>query len=466
MASERPTGKAVLAVLLQAGFYLLGWGLVAGLLYLPVAEVVYDDIFSLGGIGAVAVALSLGWALLPPRSRWEAPGILLDPAAEPALFEHLRDLGGQAGLQVPAEIYLLNDANAFIGSRRVWGRRRRIMGLGLPLMKVLTVGELRAVIAHEYGHEHRGDLTLGPWVHGTRRAMGAALEKMDDDGVGLHLFFHWYARLYMRLSYEVSRVQELHADELAGQFCGRQDACSALHATDRAGSVWWAYWHHEIVPVLQRGYRPPLLDGFTTYLESEPVRKRLDELQAAAEPAGEYDSHPSLPERKAALQVAPDHGPGDARPAVELLESVDRSEAALLTSLLTSGSLEPIEWTQVGSRVWLPFWRDLLQPYFSSLARLDPSDLGTVRFSAWVDRLRPQGPNMMSPDAAARRVRELLSMWLCLKLADRGFECVCSPGDPVRMVRQEQTIEPFAVLIELEKGTLSAAAWRETWAAV
>ncbi|MCP4805827.1 MAG: M48 family metalloprotease [Proteobacteria bacterium] len=221
VASERPNGTAALAVLLQAGSYLLGWSLVLILVGLPIAEIRYDDIFSLGGIGAGVVGLSLAWALLPPRNKWEAPGILLEPASEPELFAQIAELGQRAGLKVPAEVYLLNDANAFIGNRRVWGRKRRIMGIGLPLMKVLTVGELRAVIAHEFGHEHRGDLRLGPWVYGTRRAMASALEKMDDNGVGLHLFFNWYARLYMRLSYEVSRAQELHADALAGEFCGR-----------------------------------------------------------------------------------------------------------------------------------------------------------------------------------------------------------------------------------------------------
>lgn len=460
------TGKAALAVLLQAGFYLLGWGLVAALLGVPAAEIHYGSTITLGGIGAGVVALSLGWALLPPRQKWEPPGLLLERAQEPELFRHIQEIAFKVGLNVPREVYLLADANAFIGHRRVWGRKRRILGLGLPLMQVLTVAQLRAVLAHEFGHEHRGDLRLGPWVYGTRRAMASALEKMDDDGVGLHLFFNWYARAYMRLSYEVSRAQEIHADALAGELCGRSDTTSALRETDRAGSVWWSYWHQELVPVLQRGHRPPWMDGFTAYLQAPNIRKRLDEMQSQARSSGEYDSHPTLSERTAALQVWPPGGPSDDRPATALLTSAERSENALLMSMLTSGTAHPIAWEDVGAQIWVPVWREQLSPYRSELSRLDPATLPRLDLGRWAGVLRPTGPNFMSPEAERRRARELLSMWLALVLVDRGFACSCAPGEPVRMTRGDTQVEPFEVLLRLERGELTAAVWADEMAAI
>lgn len=47
---------------------------------------------------------------------------------------------------------------------------KRVMGLGLPLLNALTVSELRAVLAHEFGHFVGGDTSLGKWIHKTRSA--------------------------------------------------------------------------------------------------------------------------------------------------------------------------------------------------------------------------------------------------------------------------------------------------------
>ena len=51
---------------------------------------------------------------------------------------------------------------------------RRVMGLGLSLMQILTVSELRAVVAHEFGHFHGGDVAIGPWIHKTSAARSCA----------------------------------------------------------------------------------------------------------------------------------------------------------------------------------------------------------------------------------------------------------------------------------------------------
>jgi len=68
---------------------------------------------------------------------------------------------------MPAEVYLIAEANAWVIDRGgIMGcGSRRVMGLGLPLLQVLSVYQLRAVLAHEFGHFHGGDTKLGPWVY-------------------------------------------------------------------------------------------------------------------------------------------------------------------------------------------------------------------------------------------------------------------------------------------------------------
>ena len=79
---------------------------------------------------------------------------------------------------MPTEVYLVADVNAFVTTRGgfMGFGSRRVMGLGLPLLQTLGVRELRAVLAHEFGHYHGGDTKLGPWIYKTRAAIGRTLQ--------------------------------------------------------------------------------------------------------------------------------------------------------------------------------------------------------------------------------------------------------------------------------------------------
>ena len=59
---------------------------------------------------------------------------------------------------------------------------RRVMGVGLPLLDLLTVPQFRAVLAHEFGHFVGGDTRLGPWIYKTRAAIGRTTDTMGVRG--------------------------------------------------------------------------------------------------------------------------------------------------------------------------------------------------------------------------------------------------------------------------------------------
>ena len=440
--------KAALVVLVQVGFYLLGWGVVVAALGVGALEL-WADRLTLGGIVSALFGLWFAWALLPPWDRWQDPGPRLEPSEHPELFALLGDLAAEAGLRPPHDVYLVQDVNAFIGARRKGPRRRRYMGIGLPLFQVLTVGELRAVIAHEYGHEHRGDLRLGPWIHGSRRAIASSLAKMDDDGVGLHLFFNWYGRMYVRLSQEISREQELHADALSAELAGAGPARRALRRTEETGPLWLGYWHQELLPVLNRGLRPPIFEGFARYREAPAVREHVERVAAAApEEADPYDSHPTLAEREAALAGAPERAPapGDEARASVLLEG---AESLYLDHIAVEGArFEDMAWEAIGERYWLPRWREELAPHRGALQglTLEAFPAAVQDVEGWVSRLRGDGPRLLSAEASRRRARGLLATWLAVHLADRGWRIVTLPGGPVRAVGEEREVAPFKLV--------------------
>jgi Zn-dependent protease with chaperone function len=120
----------------------------------------------------------------------------------------------------PEDVYLLADVNAFVthrGGMMGFGSRR-VMGIGLPLIKGLSPAELRSVIAHEFGHYVSGDVALGPWIHKTRAAIGRTLHHLGHNWL-LTTVFAWYARMFMRMTTQISREQSLwltHPRRVAG----------------------------------------------------------------------------------------------------------------------------------------------------------------------------------------------------------------------------------------------------------
>ena len=128
-------------------------------------------------VAGVIVAGALLWSLLPRREKFEAPGLLLQRTEHPKLFAQLDEISAALNEELPQEVYLIGNVNAFVANRGGtlgWGSKR-IMAIGLPLFSVLTVSEFRAVLAHEFAHYYGGDTKLGPWVYKAQRAMGRTL---------------------------------------------------------------------------------------------------------------------------------------------------------------------------------------------------------------------------------------------------------------------------------------------------
>ncbi|MEO8285541.1 MAG: hypothetical protein ABI670_03785 [Chloroflexota bacterium] len=107
--------RAALALGLMLGFYLLAIAIALGLLLLVYAEWQVTGIinariaiFSLLGTGA------LMWSIIPRREKFVAPGARLDEKAQPQLFQTIRGIAGSTGQEMPAEVYLIPDVNAWV----------------------------------------------------------------------------------------------------------------------------------------------------------------------------------------------------------------------------------------------------------------------------------------------------------------------------------------------------------------
>lgn len=457
--------RALLAIGLFFGFYALALGLALGFAALPLIEMqatqrIHVKIALLCWLGSLTIL----WSILPRWDSFAAPGPLLRREQHPALFEQIDAVATATDQAPPVEVYLVANVNAFVAER--WGilgfGRRRVMGLGLPLLEVLTVPQLRAVLAHEFGHFHGGDTALGPWVYRTRAAMQRTVHNLQSSGNGflqlMSLPFQSYGKMFLRLTLSVSRAQERAADALAARVEGPAPLRAGLQRVHEAAVAYGPYLDQELNPILSAGFRPPVAAGFSSYLVSPNVARSVRaHLEKALEEgsADPFDSHPCLRERIELLAAFEERPPSeDDRPATVLLGDLDEAEAALLRALNVSAA-EPIGWERVGEAVALPQLRRdavLVQGVSGPIGGLDvtPEALAAIGAAAGV-----------AADRALSVGAHLLTALVLVRLVEHGFALQSRPGEPYTAVKDDVVFAPGPLLTRIASGQDPSSVWGE-----
>lgn len=113
MSNPSLASRAVAALLLTIGFYVLAVGIAAGLLGGVYLEFAYShSIYWRPTFFAVVAAVVILWSILPRFDRFTAPGPKLTEEEQPELFGILRDVSAATGQEMPADVYLVSDVNA------------------------------------------------------------------------------------------------------------------------------------------------------------------------------------------------------------------------------------------------------------------------------------------------------------------------------------------------------------------
>jgi len=464
-------GRAFLALGLMIGFYVFAVAIALGLLYLPYAEVAYTNrIHPKLAIFCIVGAAVILWSIIPRPDRFTAPGPLLTAASQPRLFQAIQEVASATGQSMPEDVYLVPDLNAWVAQRGgIMGfGSHRVMGLGLPLLQVLSVTELRAVLAHEFGHYHGGDTKLGPWVYKTRAAIGRTLEGLAQHSSTLQQPFIWYGNLFLRVSHGVSRRQELTADELAADTVGARpliDGLTRLHAAD---GLLGSYWSSEVVPVLEAGFLPPVADGFRQFIAGPAAAayaSRLIEEALSASDENPYETHPPLRERVQALASFPDEPPAvDQPPAIGLLADVPQLERDLMRPVAATGisPLRPIRWEDVGIKVYAPFWADTRKRYEHHLPATPIQDLvegAPTMAQRLIPVARAEGEDI-APEKELAVAARCLGEILADALVRAGWRIEARLGERIALQGPSGSLDPFRAVQLTLIGDLSSADWR------
>ena len=351
------TLRALLAVGVLAGFYVVGLVVVVALGYAAYLLTV-TGVRGFAGqvwILVVVVAIAVGRGIFSRRKRAgpDPGGRLVGEAEQPELWREVRELAGFAGTRAPDEIRLVAGANAGVMEETkllglVGGTRR--LFLGAPLLIGLTRQQLRSILAHELGHYSGRHTALGALTYRGKEAIGRVLTNLDGNFVRKPL--ELYGRLYLAVSQTVNRRQELEADRLSAELVGPATAGEALRQTEALDAAWRVFLDRYVAPGEDVGCRPrDLFDGFRRFVGNPERQRQLAEVRANWEdpPRSVYDSHPSTTQRLAAFHVL-EAGGGQAdisEPAATLLRDPESDLARLGEVIYRDSGLRPVAFEEM-----------------------------------------------------------------------------------------------------------------------
>lgn len=299
-------------------------------------------------IGAIVVVTA--WAMLKSlviAAKDEDPGERLDLEAHPRLRELLDEVAEAIGTRPVDSVYLTPGTDVAVFERGgLWrqlrGETERCLILGVGVLDGFTLGPLRAVLAHEYGHFQNRDTAGGGLALAVRRSLYTMAHGLATGGAATGfnpawLFLNGFHRVFMRISQGASRLQEVMADRWAAFAYGAENFERGLrHVIARsvrfsatANLCLRAAAEKKTVP--QSVYVP-----WPVSPEIEGKIEQAIEATIEAEPSP-YDSHPSPRDRfawVAALDAPASNDPDDERPAWELFEERAELEQHMTRQLL------------------------------------------------------------------------------------------------------------------------------------
>lgn len=116
------------------------------------------------------------------KNKGEKP-LALSPEEEPVLFDFIHRLADEAGAPRPHKIFLSNEVNASVfydlSIFNLFFPSKKNLMIGLGLINVLSIGELKAVLAHEFGHFAQRSMLLGRYVYMAQQIAFRVVHKRD-----------------------------------------------------------------------------------------------------------------------------------------------------------------------------------------------------------------------------------------------------------------------------------------------
>lgn len=299
---------------------------------------------------------------------------------QPELFRFLHSLADKAGAPRPHKVFLSARVNAAVfydlSVLNLFFPSKKNLEIGLGLVNALTLGEFRAVLAHEFGHFAQRAMAVGRWVYVAQQIAAQLVARRDklDDFLGALSRFDvrvawvgwllslvvWSIRSLVESAFQVvvlmqralSREMEMNADLVAVSLTGSDALIHALHRLQAADDAWGRAMHfamsekacgrppRDLFEIQTRvvGHMGQLLNDrhygrVPAATGSTPKAHRVFKAELA-QPPQMWLTHPLNHEREANAKRHFVHAPVDARDAWVLFTDVKALREQVTAKLL------------------------------------------------------------------------------------------------------------------------------------
>jgi Zn-dependent protease with chaperone function len=289
----------LLAVMLVA----IGGGLIVAIFWVghvPIKIVLIIGVVVLWSLWAIARSIFV-------RARDEAPGEPLDLAKEQKLDAMLGEVAARIGTRKVDRVYLTPGTDMAVTERggllkQLRRRSERALILGAAVLDGMTVRELKAILAHEYGHFHNEDTAGGGFALAVRRSILTMALSLIQSGIAtVYNPAWWFVRgfyaVFLRVSQGASRLQEILADRWAVAAYGSAAFASGLRHVVARSVEFDAHADATLNEVVAQ--KRALANLYSYEPSAKPdagaIREQID--AAIARAASPYDSHPRPADR-------------------------------------------------------------------------------------------------------------------------------------------------------------------------
>lgn len=381
---KKEATKAIAAIIGFIIVYLLlfalSLGLVAlsfygGIAIMTVRISIYTILIGLGLMAfGVMIFVFLVKFLFAASKEDESDSIEIKYNDQPKLFDTIYQLAQETGTPRPKKIFLSADVNACVFyNSSFWSMFlpiKKNLKIGLGLVNAVNVSELKAVIAHEFGHFSQRSMKLGSWVYQVNKVIHDMLYNNKGyaetlNGIAsIHAILSIFAQVTIKVVQGIqwvlqqmfklvnkaylglSRQMEFHADLVAATVCGSNNIINSLKRLEFADACFHttldfcntAWKEKKVVDDFYSDYTVVMkhIAGLNHlgFSDGMPVLKEENETVASRiNYKNQWASHPTLNERKENLDQYSLTAAVDATPAWALFSSQEELKNLLTKQL-------------------------------------------------------------------------------------------------------------------------------------
>ena len=279
-------------------------GLVVALFYLfMLAGRMPIQLMLVVGIGAIVTVFGMIRSLFL-KITYSDPGRELTAAEAPGLFDLARNVAVTMGTRPIDEIRITPLTDLAVYERGSWREKlqdkaKRILILGVGVMKDFKQSDFKAVLAHEYGHFSHRDTAGGDVALRVRSDMSKYAYALYHAGQNVwwnmaFQFLRLYDFIFRRISHGATRLQEVMADRVAAKTYGVQAFQNGLTYVIRREIEFTTCADKEIEEA--KKVKRPFLNLYElTEISGNTMEEELD--KALQRKTSEDDTHPGPMDR-------------------------------------------------------------------------------------------------------------------------------------------------------------------------